>query len=114
MVKRTEAAPQADGEQDAAAEGPPAGVIVGLDAIAAAFRVRPRTILHWVQAEAFPAATLPNGSIATSVGLIEAWLAIRMGLPPTAGTATGKGGRRAKRPKATALTKRREDRTRLN
>ena len=54
------------------------GIVTGLAPIAAMFGVSTRTVARWIENEGFPAATLPDGHIATSVTLVDLWLLGRL------------------------------------
>ena len=54
------------------------GIVAGLVPIAAMFGVSTRTVARWIENEGFPAATLPDGHIATSVTLVDLWLLGRL------------------------------------
>ena len=54
------------------------GIVAGLAPIAAMFGVSTRTVARWIENEGFPAATLPDGHIATSVTLVDLWLLGRL------------------------------------
>ncbi len=49
-------------------------ILVGLDAIGAAFHRSRWTIRRWIDEESFPAAWLPNGQWCTTTTLIDQWL----------------------------------------
>ncbi len=53
-------------------------IIVGLDAIGAAFGRTRWTIRRWIEHEDFPASRLPDGTWTTSQSLIDQWLTARM------------------------------------
>ena len=52
-------------------------ILVGLDAIGAAFQRSRWTIKRWILEHAFPAAQLPDGTWVTSYALIDNWLLSR-------------------------------------
>ncbi len=52
-------------------------VLVGLNAIGAAFRRSRWTIRRWIDTEDFPAACLPNGEWTTTMSLIDEWILAR-------------------------------------
>ena len=54
------------------------GIVTGLAPIGAMFGVSTRTVSRWIETEGFPAATLPDGHIATSVTLVDLWLLGRL------------------------------------
>ena len=53
-------------------------ILVGLDAIGAAFQRSRWTIRRWVDTEEFPASQLPDGSWTTTYTLIDQWLLSRI------------------------------------
>ncbi len=53
---------------------PSGPILVGLDAIGAAFQRSRWTIRRWIDEEDFPAAWLPNGQWCTTTTLIDQWL----------------------------------------
>jgi hypothetical protein len=52
-------------------------VLVGLNAMGAAFRRSRWTIRRWIDTEDFPAARLPNGEWTTTLPLIDEWVLAR-------------------------------------
>ena len=54
------------------------GIITGLAPIASVFGCSTRTIRRWIEKEGFPAATLPDGHIATTLTLVDLWLLGRL------------------------------------
>ena len=54
------------------------GIVAGLAPIGAMFGVSTRTVARWIENEGFPAATLPDGHIATSLTLVDLWLLGRL------------------------------------
>ena len=52
-------------------------ILVGLDAIGAAFQRSRWTIRRWIEQHAFPAAQLPDGTWVTTHSLIDRWLLVR-------------------------------------
>ena len=54
------------------------GIVTGLAPIGAMFGVSTRTVARWIENEGFPAATLPDGHIATSTTLVDLWLLGRL------------------------------------
>ena len=52
-------------------------ILVGLDAIGAAFQRSRWTIRRWISEHGFPAAQLPDGTWATTNSLIDRWLLSR-------------------------------------
>ena len=54
------------------------GIVTGLAPIGAMFGVSTRTVARWIESEGFPAATLPDGHIATTLTLVDLWLLGRL------------------------------------
>ncbi len=52
-------------------------ILVGFDAIGAAFQRSRWTIRRWIEQHAFPAAQLPDGTWVTTHALIDRWLLSR-------------------------------------
>lgn len=59
-------------------------VVIGLAAIAELFGVTTRTIQNWRRKEGFPIARLPSGTWATTLDLLNVWLAGRHDIDPYA------------------------------
>ena len=57
-------------------------IVIGLANVAKLFGVTPRTIQNWIRKEGFPAARLPSGTWAVTLGNINLWLAARQGIDP--------------------------------
>ena len=53
-------------------------ILVGLDAIGAAFQRSRWTIRRWIDTENFPGAWLPDGTWVTTYTLIDQWLLARV------------------------------------
>ncbi len=63
---------------NAATRPTPGGpILVGLDAMGAAFQRSRWTIRRWIEEHAFPAAQLPDGTWVTTNSLIDRWLLSR-------------------------------------
>ncbi len=56
---------------------PASGILVGLDAIGAAFQRSRWTIRRWIEHEGFPAAQHPDCTWVTTHSLIDRWLLSR-------------------------------------
>ena len=56
---------------------PASPILIGLDDIGAAFQRSRWTIRRWISEHGFPAAQLPDGTWATTHGLVERWLLSR-------------------------------------
>ncbi len=69
------------GESKMSARTPPSQnghILIGLDAIGAAFNRSRWTIRRWIEVEAFPPSQLPDGSWTSSLSLIDDWLMSRI------------------------------------
>ena len=59
---------------NAPAQTPASGPVVSLATIGNLFGRSRHTIRRWIEKEGFPAARLPDGTWASSYGLIDKWL----------------------------------------
>jgi hypothetical protein len=50
------------------------GILVGLEAIGSPFGRSPEAISRWIRDYGFPAKELPDGTLCTSLRLIDRWL----------------------------------------